>query len=111
MDDLVTWLRAQLDDDEQMLRALDSTALNGIDSTAGWGARAYIERGLAEVDAKRRILDDVVDEASGLDAQVDGEFRVGRRDTKAEPYLGDVLVRLLAAPYADRPGYREEWRP
>ena len=89
-DDLIAFARAQLDEDEQMLRALDSTALNGIDSTAGWGARDYIERGLAEVDAKRRILDDCEERAS---------IQALR------------LARLLALPYADRPGYREQWRP
>lgn len=73
-------------------------------------AIALLEWRLADIWAKRRILDEVVDEANGLDMQVDGEFRVGRRDETAEPYLGDVLLQLLALPYADRPGYREEWR-
>jgi hypothetical protein len=68
-------------------------------------------RELAEVDAKRRILDEVVDEATGLDMSVDGDRRVGPRDTTTEPYLGTVLLRLLALPYADHPDYREEWRP
>lgn len=117
--DLATWLRQQLDDDERTARAVNADAdpLSDcwFDCTGGGHADHHLrwdpERVLAEVDAKRRILDEVVDEATGLDMQVDGEFRVGRRDEKAEPYLGDVLVRLLALPYADRPGYQERWRP
>jgi hypothetical protein len=48
-------------------------------------------RVLAEVNAKRRILDEAVRLMS-----YDGEFQ---------------FLELLALPYADRPGYREEWRP
>lgn len=156
-DDLIAWLRAQLDDDERVARAAaaggrwsyskgdsvgawtlydehwsiasmtvyDTEAYNYSERMPAVRHPGYIDpdaigghmalhdptRVLAEVDAKRRILDQVVDEATGLDMQVDGEFRVGSRDDVAEPYLGDVLTRLLALPYADRPGYREEWRP
>ena len=104
MDDVITWLRAQIDEDEQMLRGLDSTALNGIDSTAGDDVRAYVERGLAEVDAKRSI--------AGLHMPIDGlcpECRYRRPNTPAPAPC--PTLRLLALPYADRPGYRAEWRP
>jgi hypothetical protein len=47
----------------------------------------------------------------GLDLQVDGEFGVGPRDEKTDPYTADTLVKLMALPYADRPGYRTEWKP
>lgn len=68
---------------------------------------AYV---LADIASKRRILDEVVDEATCLDMQVDGERRVGPRDTVTEPYLGDVLLRLLAAPFSGEPGYdAERW--
>lgn len=112
MSDLETWLRAQLDADEQWARSIlqppaDWRSVTITDAVVSGIAR----RQLAEADAKRRILDNIVPEADGLDMQVDGEFRVGRRDLVAEPYLGDALMRLLALPYADRPGYREEWRP
>lgn len=65
---------------------------------------------LARIAADREILA-LADEASGLDSQVDGEFRLGRRDLAVEPYVGDLILRQLAAPHADRPGYREEWKP
>lgn len=64
---------------------------------------------LADIAAKRRILDEVVDEATCLDMQVDGDRRVGPRDTVTEPYLGDILLRLLAAPFSGEPGYKETW--
>lgn len=99
MDDLIAWLRAQLDDDERMLRALDETALNGIESTAGWDVREYVERGLAEVDAKRRILE-----------RCEYELRtyIGSSSQVALAYL---VLKQIALPCAGQPGYREEWRP
>ena len=72
--------------------------------------RWHPARVLAECEAKRRIVE-AADEATGLDMQVDSEFRVGFRDTSTEPYLGDVILRALALPYADHPDYRGEWKP
>jgi hypothetical protein len=161
MDDLVTWLRAQLDDDERWAVAAnqpypyspDATApptgvhwqwVAGHDwepalpdpvvdefvaepgyscnlatvetwpsgttgsamprtyaneivemdaSAAGHIARWDPARVLAEVDAKRQILDLATDV------------------TEMSHDTADTMIRLLALPYADRPGYREEWRP
>lgn len=73
-------------------------------------ARHDPARILREVAAKRAIIE-AADEATGYDMQVDGEFRVGRRDMTEEPYLGDVILRALAASYADHPDFNEEWRP
>lgn len=75
----------------------------------GYYGLANPERILAECQAKRAIIEQA-DEATGLDMQVDGEFRVGRRDETTEPYLGDVLLRALAAVYADHPDYDQAWR-
>lgn len=63
---------------------------------------------LAECDAKRRIVQQVVPGIDGLWDQIEGEFGVGPSVPCEESAL---LLRLLALPYADRPGYREEWRP
>jgi hypothetical protein len=52
---------------------------------------------LAEVDAKRRILDLRSD---GYGAEVDGFNEAVA-----------AVTDLLALPYADRPGYRDEWGP
>ena len=121
--DLVAWLRQQLDDDEEV--ASDAAGLSAsrsrwmrdaiscvVDATDnglivyGEGtptpeqaehiARHDPARVLAEVDAKRRILD----------AYKQTEFGDLARHSALEEALA-----LLALPYAGRPGYREEWRP
>jgi hypothetical protein len=109
MDDLVTFLRVRLAEDEAAARAWlpfgnpDAAARDHV-------ARHDPARVLREVDAKRRIIE-AAEDASGIDAQLDGQLRVGRRDEAIEPYVGDVILRALALPYADRPDYRDEWRP
>ena len=60
-------------------------------------------RALAEVDAKRRLLD-LHPYAGMLSAPESCE------PCAAHPGPCATL-RLLTLPYADRPGYREEWRP
>lgn len=82
--DLVEFLRARLAEDEQTLLALPSWALFGIESAAGYEVREYIERGLKDIAAKRRILDEHPDCAT---------------------------LKLLALPYSSHPDYRAEWRP
>lgn len=67
-------------------------------------------RVLAECAAKRAIVVAAA-EATGLDLQVDQEFRVGPRDETVEPYCGDVILRALALPYSFHKNYREEWKP
>jgi len=135
MTDLVTWLRAQVDREGRdallipgggylpsrwiahRVRGGDWAEIrqyDGIDAddrdevaTAGlmvWGrnedehvTRWDPERIVAEVQAKRRILDEVV---AGLAVE--------------EPWarrFAEHLTRLLALPFADRPGYLEKWRP
>ena len=60
-------------------------------------------RVLREIDAKRQLL---------------ARYEELRAASKKEGLIGDVteeyqdfLLRLLALPYADKPGYREEWAP
>jgi len=134
-DDLTTWLRARFDDDERVARAVrdqrwvyrrshDSAAEqtdhvlligdqvvgadNGDDpltpSEAEHIARHDPKRVLAEVDAKRRIL---------------AEYANALNRRKQHPDMASAgalltmvrVVKLLAVPYANRDGYREEWRP
>jgi hypothetical protein len=67
-------------------------------------AKVATER--AEVDAKRRILDEVGKERDQLE-------RSGYRPTDVSPALARLhrVARFLALPYADKLGYQEDWRP
>ena len=72
---------------------------------AGATVLMHPRRVLAEVDAKRRILNEY-DKALGRRKQYPDDL----------PGAGALLtmvhvVKLLALPYADRPGYRDEWKP
>jgi hypothetical protein len=130
MDELVQWLREQLDDDERTARAatdgpwttmgqrvLDpsppsnrlgigmavghAAASADYNETAEHIARHDPERVLREIDAKRQLLYQFEQRGNSVRATV-------------KPPTGGVwddMLRLLALPYADRPGYREEWRP
>jgi hypothetical protein len=68
------------------------------------------KRALAEVDAKRRILDEHRMDSTGLRAVCDvcadpPAYEARWRDWPC------TTLRLLSLPYADHPDYREEWRP
>lgn len=126
MDDLIAFLRTQLDADERrILDGWDSdgkarvatmwtggepgyTTVASDHGDARWVANGFHigdarhvtilwdpKRELAEIDAKRRIID---------------ELLIGVPDGDPDGWVRDI-ARLLALPYADRPGYREEWRP
>jgi hypothetical protein len=130
--ELVEWLRARLDEDEQVAREASpgewrpDAAPDGrwyidpghdTDDVGQAARRADAEhiarhdpaRVLREVEAKRRILD----------LHADTRPYVYRDDgTRACGECGDgtvempcLTVRLLALPFADAPGYRDEWRP
>lgn len=123
VDELIAFVRQQLDEDERVARAAVelawasggsgqwSTDSSGIiDSAVEVAPQVLVDEGvptseqiehitrwdparvLAEVEAKRRILD----------AASDLQEREGR-------YAED-FVRALAQPYAGQPGWREEWR-
>jgi hypothetical protein len=123
MDDLVRWLRAQLDDDEQIAREAHAPNWStdgrrglhyGVED--GWMtdalttadadhiARHDPARVLREIDAKRQLLADFAPLLAQTDATIDGEWN-GHDD------LHGRLLAYLTLPYADRPGYRDEWRP
>lgn len=99
VDELIAWLRQQLDDDERVARQVmadpggvfldPETDATNVMTIAAHLYRWPPKRVLAEVEAKRRILD----EAIRL-SRYDGEFE---------------FVQLLARPYAGRAGWREEW--
>lgn len=126
MDDLTQWLGAQLDEDERIARAAggtwwappdlpgevyDSGGVNidaKLKSFAAHIAEHDPARVLREIDAKRQI----VELCAPPLVEVTGPSDTERSFIPGEgpPWGLDVLKRL-ALPYADRPGYREEWRP
>ena len=118
MSDLTKFLLARIAEDEVVARGAQADAMVGA-RWKHWTADAYEEiqaatlsatrRTLAECEAKRRIVE-LAEEASSLDMQVDSEFRVGPRDEVSEPYVGDVILRALAQPYADHPDFNPAWR-
>jgi len=106
VDELVSWLRLQLDEDERRApnehRNIDdwgyySCPAGGPDGFYKGECDCDLDErrrvSLAEVEAKRRTVDEIARQGS--------------------PLYGSLhdLLRLLARPYANRPGYREEWRP
>jgi hypothetical protein len=123
--ELITWLRAQLDEDERVALAVGElrrqwTTAGGYPETGvtqvvaddgylivevdtDWAAEIVTHiarhdpaRVLAQVEAKRRLLD-----------LHDGWHSCGIWECD-----GDCpTVRLLALPYAGRDGYDETWRP
>ncbi|MET7795665.1 DUF6221 family protein [Streptomyces decoyicus] len=60
-------------------------------------ARHDPPRVLAEIEAKRAIIDEAL---SIWNSDADGIFG-----------FGESILRHLALPYADHPGYKEAWRP
>lgn len=126
--DLVEWLRAQLDEDERVARTVqlrrpgpwqldpepwEAHAIGLLDS-AGRSVAAVLgsysaefmatvdpARVLREVEAKRKVVDHIVYELADHGADNPWWY-----DDKLLP-----ILRMLALPYSDRPGYREDWRP
>ncbi|WP_406365238.1 DUF6221 family protein [Streptomyces sp. NBC_00645] len=129
-DELVSWLEQQLDVDERIVQAIEDeeqhwdpgdknlgSAVIGAEYGAAvvvgpydhldWSVRQYIAehdpaRVLREIDAKRRILAEHALNGWVCDTCDNGEV---------DQTFPCPTLRLLALPYADRPGYREEWRP
>jgi hypothetical protein len=89
--DLDVWLREQLDEDERVARA-----------AATPGSRWDPARALAEVEAKRRIID-------LYEAQSARQYENAMEEDRT--WVLESAVRALTLPYADRPGYRPEWAP
>lgn len=153
--DLATFVRARLDEAEQLARATRPDGLK----PAKWAAEPWLDgtgercdlrdlplgaltshgalevahakhiayhdpaRVLADIDAKRRIIDRYVELRDRCDAAwreysdwIDGKptpepaTQAGQHDRAICDELATVL-RLHAAPFADHPDYRDEWRP
>lgn len=138
-DDLVTWLRVALDEEEAAARVAtkDQWIADGTRVTDAAGstvARMAVPSGLyqqrmadaahiarhdparvlREVEAKRQIIGEVLRYEAKIDSEWgcchDAESIGAGSCPEINPNEIQAL-RLLAMPYADRPGYRDEWRP
>jgi hypothetical protein len=123
-DDLTKWLLEQIAEDERAAGVLPADGYPKHDgrvlSVEGtmdvpWPDRWNPSRVLAECDAKRRIIiyhDVILVWPSGTTG---AKYYTGsvRRCASCEDVkvLPCPTLRYLALPYADRPGYRDEWRP
>lgn len=86
------------------------TANYYLDDALEHAARWDPDRVLAECDAKRRIIA----EHPLFDTDVEPCCRMCGEGTFDGSLQGDwpcLTLKLLALPFADRPGYRAEWRP
>jgi len=102
--DLVAFLRARLDEDERHVDAMDDFWLDTNDEFTGDAVRRFTDekRVLADIDAKRRILEQCEHTLS---------YRPPVPRGKAGEWaLASATVMLLALPFADHPDYRDEWR-
>lgn len=86
MSDIAEWLLARIADDR----------------AAALAVRWDPARVLAECEAKKAIIK----KAAGWIAA-----DAGMPHQTALRLAGQDILELLALPYADRPGYRKEWRP
>lgn len=93
---MVDFLRARLAEDEHNAR-------DGGIGRVPMGCYAT-DRVLAEVAAKRRIVDECTYTGAGGETFVVCAGPGGDVD-------GESVLRLLALPHADHPDYREEWKP
>jgi hypothetical protein len=129
MSDLIDYLNARWKDEEQMANACDRWApppwvgafkevtsepggtIGDVASTVAREVSHHVaywqpDHVRAELEAKRLILDELDSWLHMVAADAEQQNTVEERATAAEG-----LLRLLAQPYADRPGFREEWKP
>jgi hypothetical protein len=110
MTDLVAFVRAALDENERAASAIHDIsvcqlAINGpADPRWGWECDCgYPARVLAEVAAKRAILDVLTSREKAGDSEESLWHKIGYDRAAFD------VIRQLAQPYAGRPGWREEW--
>lgn len=121
--ELVGFLRARLDEDEQVARASEQRPWLHA-STAPPSGWVYVESGRDAVHevARVRVAGNAEHIARHDPARVLREVEVKRQLLEAvEEYLHDhedgpdpmsaITLRLLALPYANHPDYDESWRP
>ncbi|MFJ5644011.1 DUF6221 family protein [Streptomyces sp. NPDC093223] len=128
MEDLVRWLGEQLDEDERIANEAGghraewrlATPLDDAElGDASWlrppelkhAERHDPARVLREIDAKRQLVECHEPWTASNGDVICG--RCGREHIDGRPggHFPCQTLRLLALPYADRPGYLDAWRP
>jgi uncharacterized protein DUF6221 len=110
VEEMIAWTHQQLDADERIIRE----AAGDYFYSDGHGAavQRWFERWnpedpdgmLAEVKAKRQILD-----LLAATLATSSEYFTVESCDEIDAILAEAVLRKLAQPYAERPGWREEW--
>lgn len=137
MDDLMQWLRAQLDEDEQIARAAadyDDGAAHDVEGPPGtwacldeaqWFGPSYrggvIAPRIGQANSRELGAHIAAHDPARVLREIDAKrdllvFAKGIHDHHETFTTGvyarlEKTLRLYALAYKDRPGYREEWRP
>ena len=129
MDELIVFLRAQLDEDERTARAIPldlghqwSDPGPWVMAGSGGGGREAevakaadgLEMPLAEHVAHHIAAHDPARVLREIEAQrqmVSACERSVDYDSRGMMSMAEDFLRLLALPFADRPGYQDSWRP
>lgn len=96
IDALKAWLYEQIADDERDARDWASWADHESGTALGFDLSNLADRMLADCDMKRALIAETISPFLGLN-HVAG-------------WNAWVALRILARPYAERAGYRDEWR-
>lgn len=99
MDDLIAFLRAIYDN-----QAADhsNTRYGCMQCGSDWPCYP-----MRDIDSRRRILDETVPILDDMEERINNEWGY-----TGEPLVeSGKLLRLLAAPHNDEPGYLKEWTP
>lgn len=99
MDDLVTFIRARLDQDLHLAK------LNLLANQAG---QASVD---PSVDRHSWALRDVLAKRQIVDMYESARRAIYTGSETADQYILEPVIRLLALPYADHPEYRQNWKP
>jgi len=123
-DDIAQWLGARLDEDERIARAahVPNWSTDGRRGVYYGVEDSWMTDALTTADADHIAAHDPARVLREIDAkrQLVERHERAMENRRAHPEdlasAGALLalhgaVKLLALPYADRPGYREEWRP
>jgi hypothetical protein len=114
MSDLVAFLKARLDEDEQTARAGDDACWHidyCDDEGPGYHERFDPARMLREIEADRKLIERY-DACVKKYNEYEGTIPCGNDDLSESIWeYEEYVLPLRAARFADHPDYREEWRP